>query len=128
MASIKTDEGRKFAVLGDMLELGVETEQLHAETGKKAALAGVDYLVTVGEISRDIVRGAVASGLPEDRCFNFKSSQEAGLFLQNRIKPGDLLLVKGSQNTRMEHVVKELMANPEKASELLVRQEKPWIK
>ncbi|MFA5021508.1 MAG: UDP-N-acetylmuramoyl-tripeptide--D-alanyl-D-alanine ligase [Patescibacteria group bacterium] len=117
---------KKYAVLGDMLELGSYTEQAHQEVGQAVYNYGVDYLVTVGEVSRDMVRGAIAAGMNKDHCFNFKNSAEAGLFLQQRIEQGDLILVKGSQGTRMEKVVKELMAEPQKAEELLVRQGKEW--
>ena len=127
LSEIKT-QGRKIAILGDMLELGTDTEQAHQEVGEAVVEYGVDYLITVGEMSRDIVRGAIAKGMARDCCFNFKDSIEAGKFLQQRISEGDLILVKGSQGVRMEKVVKELMAEPQKAAELLVRQDKEWIK
>lgn len=119
---------KKYAVLGDMLELGRITEQAHQEIGQAVVDYKVDYLITVGEMSRDTVRGAINAGMSKDKCFNFKDSIEAGKFLQQRISEGDLLLVKGSQGTRMERIVKELMAEPQKAEELLVRQDKSWVK
>lgn len=121
------DYHHKYAILGDMLELGNITEQAHREIGEAVVDYKIDYLITVGERSRDIVRGAVAKGIPEDHCFNFPTSSEAGKFAQQRIKEGDLILVKGSQGMRMEKIVKELMAEPERASELLVRQDKSWL-
>jgi len=117
---------KKYAVLGDMLELGRITEQAHQEIGQAVVDYKIDYLVTVGEMSRDMVRGAVKAGMSEDNCFNFKNSQEAGDFLQKRINEGDLILAKGSQGVRMERAVKEIMAEPQKANELLVRQDKSW--
>lgn len=118
---------KKYAVLGDMLELGGITEQAHQETGEAVKEYGADYLVTVGEMSRDIVRGAIKAGMPKDNCFSFKDSLEAGKFLQQRISEGDLILIKGSQGMRMEKAVKEIMAEPQKAAELLVRQSKEWM-
>jgi len=56
----------------------------------------------------------------------FASSEEAGRELRNLIREGDVILVKGSQGIRMEKIVKEIMAEPEKAKELLVRQEESW--
>ena len=53
-------------------------------------------------------------------------SESAGRFLQDRIRSGDVLLVKGSQAVRMEKIVKELMAEPQRAAELLVRQDEGW--
>ncbi len=119
---------RKFAVLGDMLELGSLTEKAHQEIGRAIFDYKIDYLITVGEMSRDTVRAAIKSGFKKDCCFNFINSIEAGKFLQQRIKEGDLILVKGSQGMRMERVVKEIMAEPQKAKELLVRQEDSWQK
>lgn len=118
---------KKYAVLGDMLELGRISEQAHQEIGQAVHDYKMDYLITVGEMSRDIIRGAVKAGMSKDKCFNFKDSVEAGKFLQQRINEGDLILVKGSQGVRMERIVKELMAEPEKAKELLVRQDKSWV-
>ncbi|MFA6254689.1 MAG: UDP-N-acetylmuramoyl-tripeptide--D-alanyl-D-alanine ligase [Patescibacteria group bacterium] len=119
---------KKYAVLGDMLELGVIAEQAHQEIGEAVVEYGIDYLITVGEISRDTVRGAIKKGMSKDHCFNFPNSLEAGKFLQQRINEGDLLLIKGSQGMRMEKAVKELMAEPQKAAELLVRQDKEWVR
>jgi UDP-N-acetylmuramoyl-tripeptide--D-alanyl-D-alanine ligase len=119
---------KKFAVLGDMLELGSYSPQAHREIGQAVVDYKIDYLITVGEMSRDTVRGATKSGLGKDNCFNFKDSLEAGKFLQQRISEGDLILIKGSQGMRMEHAVKEVMAEPQKAKELLVRQDKSWVR
>ncbi len=128
LKSIPVKEGaRKFAVLGDMLELGKYSEEKHKNIGKYLAISGIDELVTVGGPSRDIGRGAKEAGMNEDRIFHFPKSEEAGLFVQDRIKKDDLILVKGSQGLRMEKVVKEIMADPLKAGELLVRQEDKWI-
>lgn len=122
-----TEDDKKFAVLGDMLELGGFSEEGHRQVGRAAAKNGVDYLVTVGEKSRDIVRAALESGMAEDKVFHFQTPEEAGLFVQGKLKQGDVVLVKGSQGMRMEKVVKELMAEPLRACELLVRQDKEWV-
>jgi UDP-N-acetylmuramoyl-tripeptide--D-alanyl-D-alanine ligase len=117
---------RKVAIFGDMLELGSYSEAGHREVGAALAAAKFDLVITVGERSRDIARGAREAGLAEDKTFNFPKNLEAGIFAQDRIKEGDLILIKGSQGARMEEVVKELMAEPLKAGELLVRQGKEW--
>jgi UDP-N-acetylmuramoyl-tripeptide--D-alanyl-D-alanine ligase len=117
---------RRFAVLGDMLELGSASVEAHQEAGKKTAELGIDILITVGERARDIKRGAEEAGMSPDDIFYFPSANEAKKFVQDRIKPGDLILIKGSQGMRMERVVKEIMAEPLKAKELLVRQDKEW--
>ncbi|MCX6745154.1 MAG: hypothetical protein NTX82_06540, partial [Candidatus Parcubacteria bacterium] len=56
----------------------------------------------------------------------FEDRDKAGIFVQNLIEAGDLILVKGSQGIRMEKIVLEIMAEPEKAGELLVRQTGEW--
>ncbi len=115
---------RRFAALGDMLELGALTEPSHRRVGAAAAEAGLDVLIGVGPASSALSEAARAAGMPEGRVFHMHDAAEAGRFLQDRIRPGDLLLVKGSRGMRMDRVVKELMAEPERAAELLVGQEK----
>lgn len=117
----------KYAVLGDMLELGNYTEKAHLEVGRRVAELGIDYLIAVGERSIQTANAAKAAGMNPDHVFTFDKAEEAGKFLQDRIEQGDLLLIKGSQGMRMEKVVKELMADPLKAKELLVRQEEKWL-
>jgi UDP-N-acetylmuramoyl-tripeptide--D-alanyl-D-alanine ligase len=119
---------RKLAIFGAMLELGNYTEEGHREVGRKAAEVGVDMLVAVGEMSRDIIRGAISAGLPEEQTFYFDNNHDAGVFVQNKLREGDLILIKGSQGARMERIVKELMAEPLKAKDLLVRQSDSWLK
>jgi len=85
-------------------------------------------LVTVGERAKIIAQAAKNAGMPEDRVFSFGIALEAGKFIQQRIKQGNIILIKGSQAARMERVVKELMAEPLKARELLVRQGPEWEK
>ena len=127
LREIPVPEGaRKYAVLGDMLELGSYSEEGHRTVGRYIVKAKVDKLIVVGERSRDIARGAREAGMSEDDIFHFPYTKEAGLFLQERIKAGDLILVKGSQGARMEKIVKEIMADPLHAKDLLVRQGKEW--
>jgi len=116
--------GRRIAALGDMFELGALTEESHRRIGKAAAESGLDLLIGVGAAAAFLCDAAKAAGMPDERVFHVADAPEAGRFLQERIHPGDLLLVKGSRGMRMERVVKELMAEPERAAELLVGQEK----
>lgn len=128
LAAIPLLEGaKKVAVLGEMLELGNYTEAGHKEVGEKAAQAGVDMLVSVKEKTRDILRGAIAAGLSEEKTFYFDNNHDAGIFVQDKIHQGDLILIKGSQGSRMEQITKELMAEPLLAPELLVRQTEEWL-
>jgi UDP-N-acetylmuramoyl-tripeptide--D-alanyl-D-alanine ligase len=120
----KFDKYRKIAVLGDMMELGQFMEDAHRLTGKRAAEA-CDLIIAVGQRARFIYDEAVMSGFSKDNIFYFDHHQltEAGELLQGKIKTNDVVLVKGSQYMRMEKIVKEVMAEPELAGDLLVRQD-----
>jgi UDP-N-acetylmuramoyl-tripeptide--D-alanyl-D-alanine ligase len=101
---------RKIAVLGDMLELGDYAEEAHLGIGKLIVSEGVDRLYTVGELGRRIADGAVQNGLPAFCVNSFGSSSEALDALKPEIKPGDVVLVKGSRATRMEIVAEGLLS------------------
>ena len=122
------EKAKRVAVFGEMLELGSYSEAGHQEVGKKSVQVGVDMLVAVGERARDILRGATRAGLPEEKTFYFNNNHDAGIFVQDKIHEHDLILIKGSQGARMEQIVRELMAEPLKAGELLVRQSEEWLK
>lgn len=119
---------RRFVVFGDMLDLGEYTEKAHEEVGKKVAATKMNFLITVGELSRIIAREARLGGLPAEAIVSFYDISEAGRFLQEQLRGGDIVLIKGSQDMRMERVVKEVMAEPERAKELLVRQGEGWLR
>lgn len=117
--------GRKIAVLGDMMELGSYSMTEHEKVGHK--VAGVaDILITVGIRARSIAEAALASGLSEQRIFQYEDARLAGKELEEVLSEDDVVLIKGSQSIRMERTVEEVMAHPEKASELLVRQDPMW--
>ncbi len=119
--------GKKYAVLGDMLELGNYTVEAHRTIGEIVVQNGIDILVTVGERARTIAAEVERQGMDSDHVFTFSDSPRAGLFLQDRLEEGDYVLVKGSQGMRMEKIVKEIMAEPLKAKDLLVRQDRVWL-
>ncbi len=120
-------KAHRIAVLGDMLELGQETESAHREIGFRVAEHGLDFLITVGEASKHTAEAAREAGLDENKIASFAKSSEAGKFLQEKMREGDVVLVKGSQGSRMEKIVKEIMAEPLEAEKLLVRQDKYWL-
>lgn len=119
-------DGKKYAVLGDMAEIGSYTEEGHELVGKKIVESNIDYLVAVGDKSIHIINGAEEAGLKKDAISHFNTSEEAGQFIKERINSGDVILVKGSQSMRMEKTVLSIMAEPERAEELLVRQGREW--
>jgi UDP-N-acetylmuramoyl-tripeptide--D-alanyl-D-alanine ligase len=97
-------EGRRIAVIGDMLELGSRAEELHAEAGRWVVEAKADLLVAVGPLSRFLAEGAKSAGLPEDAIKTFNDSEKAKDFVSELIKPGDTLLLKGSRGMQMERI------------------------
>lgn len=117
---------RRIAVLGSMTELGRYSDEGHRDVGTHAALLGLDLLITVGHEAKRIAETARERGMEEGKVFSFAASPEVGRFLQERLHENDLILVKGSQAMRTEKIVKELMAEPERASDLLVRQGPEW--
>lgn len=124
LKNIKT-KGKRIAVLGDMLELGKFTIEEHKKLG---ALAGdfVDMLLAVGPRAKYIVEGALAADMSEKNIIEFDDARLAGKYLEDVLGEGDVVLVKGSQGIRMERTVEEIMAEPERAPDLLVRQEEEW--
>jgi len=120
------EESKKYAVLGDMLEIGDYTEEGHKMVGQKVFESGLNYLLVVGEKAKLIADGAVESGFNNENISHFNNSDEAGDYLLSRIGAGDIILAKGSQGARVEKVVKKIMAETDKAQELLVRQGKGW--
>lgn len=118
------EDYRKIAVLGDMLELGEYMEKAHRNLGVKAAEI-CDIIIAVGSRAKFIYDKALSCGFNKENIFYFDQHQieEAGKFLREKIHSGDMILIKGSQEMRMEKIVKEIMAEPEKAKELLVRQD-----
>ena len=119
------EASRKIAVLGDMLELGEYTEEAHRQIGKFTAQF-LDYLFVIGLRAKFISDEAKKNGLEENRIFEFNKGEEAIDKLQKIIQEEDLILVKGSQGMRMERIVEGIMAEPNKAKDLLVRQDKAW--
>lgn len=116
---------RRIAVLGDMMELGQYSVREHERIGRIVA-ESADLLMTVGVRARGIVKGALDAGMSEKKILQYEDAITAGKELQGLIKAGDALLVKGSQSIRAERVVEEIMAEPEHAEELLVRQSEAW--
>lgn len=97
-------DGRKWAVLGDMLELGDYEETGHRRVGARAAEVA-DFLVTVGERARWIADEAINSGLAGEKVTALDTSQAAVEYLEDRIDAGDVVLVKGSRGVELDRVV-----------------------
>jgi UDP-N-acetylmuramoyl-tripeptide--D-alanyl-D-alanine ligase len=100
-------DGRKWAVLGDMLELGDYEERGHRMVGVRAAQIA-DVLVTVGQRARWISEEAKRAGLPLDQIVELKDSDAAIDYLQEQLGEGDVVLVKGSRGMEMDRIVSVL--------------------
>lgn len=96
---------RKIAVLGDMLELGESSRDLHTEIGKSAARAGVDFLLCLGEQSQATITGAIDEGMKSTAAIGFVGKQELLNHLLSIIEKDDLILFKGSRGMELEKIV-----------------------
>ncbi|OPX29594.1 MAG: hypothetical protein B1H08_03575 [Candidatus Omnitrophica bacterium 4484_171] len=97
----------KIAVLGDMFELGTNSDKFHYKIGRFCANLNLDALITYGRKSRFIARGAKDNGLNRITCC--KTHKDVVKSLINDIKPPSVVLVKGSRAMRMENIVRELL-------------------
>jgi len=107
LKKIKTP-ARKIAILGDMLELGEKASDFHIEVGRKVAQCGVDLLLVVGELARFIGKGAKEAGMSHHNILTFENNQQISFYLLEKLKEGDLVLVKGSRKMKTEEVVLSL--------------------
>ena len=102
---------RHVAVLGEMLELGDLSLDLHRECGRAAAQLGIGLLVTVGgPWAEALGEAAIAAGMPRASVRHVPTSDEAAAEVALRVHDGDVILVKGSRGTRTERVVDMLQA------------------
>ena len=98
-------DGKRIAVLGEMRELGDESERSHCEVGETAAVLGVDHVIAIGNVAAAISNAAERAGLGNSRAVN--STTEAAEILVKIAEPGDLVLIKGSRAARTERVMEE---------------------
>lgn len=105
-----TGQGRRVAVLGDMLELGQFMEEGHKLVGRRAADV-VDLLITVGELGREIGKEAQVAGLAPDQLHLIPDHEQAIELLQQEIHPNDLILVKGSRAIGMDLIIPFITLN-----------------
>jgi UDP-N-acetylmuramoyl-tripeptide--D-alanyl-D-alanine ligase len=96
---------RRIAVLGDMLELGAHSDQLHAQLGRQAASC-TDVLLAIGPLSRHAAEAATKAGLKQ--AYPFPSREEAGDFLASLLRRGDVVLVKASRAMALERLLERL--------------------
>ncbi len=102
-------EGKKIAVLGDILGIGKYTIEAHEMIGERVVRVS-DLLFAVGSRARFIAQGVKNKGMLEQKIFQFNDVEEAKKVLQKEIKKGDLILIDGSKEMKMGEIVKEIKA------------------
>ena len=107
LRSLSCLPGRKVAILGDMLELGLEEKELHRDIGLLSAKLGVDSLICCGRLAEYIYKGHIASGVPLEG-WHFPLKDSLFSVLPSLIKEGDNVLVKASHGEHFEEIVEEL--------------------
>ena len=106
-------DGKRIAVLGDMLELGSRATSEHYRVGRLAA-AAADVVLAYGKHSERIITGAVTGGMSTKTAVHYDDQSEMAQALIRAAKPGDVLLFKGSRGIKMELVMKEFLHRQEK--------------
>jgi len=102
LARIKGD-GRRIAILGDMLELGDDASLYHKQIGELAVKLGIDYVFAIGPLSQNIARIFGSNG------FHFDTNDDLTKSLVEFVEKGDMLLFKGSRGMALEEVVNVLI-------------------
>lgn len=105
----KINSKRKIAVLGDMLELGEYSKDLHEKVGEEIAKNKIDVLITVGNEAKNIVNKAEELGIDKANIYNFNTNEEAIKLIKSTLKPGDTVLIKASNGMHFNKIVEEII-------------------
>ena len=100
-------KGRRWLVLGGMRELGATEEDEHLRLGRELSSGPWAGLLTVGHPGDSMARGALEGGMSADRVVTCGSARDAANVLEERLKPGDAVLLKASRGEKLEEVWKE---------------------
>lgn len=100
---------RKVAVLGDILELGEFSKELHKKVGEEVVKNKIDLLICTGENSKYIVENAIANGMPKERVYYEKSIQDIIYRIEKEIEQGDTVLLKASNGMKFYNIANELI-------------------
>ena len=101
-------QGRRIAVVGDMLELGACTQAEHYRIGRIAA-ENADLIFAYGPNSRRVISGAVTGGMTEAKASSYEDRDKIVAALKRTVKPGDVLLFKGSRGMRMDLILDRML-------------------
>lgn len=103
--------GARWAVLGEMRELGEESMRAHDEIGRLAVRLGVDRLVGVGEACRPMVVGAASEGYFNSESYYCADPEHAREYLKAQVAPGDVVLLKASRAAGLEKLAEQVIAD-----------------
>ncbi len=106
----RVKDKRKIAIIGDMLELGNYTEELHKNIGDVVIDNKIDVLITVGEYSKYIVDRVIELGFSKDNIYSYDKEEEIDRSLLNKFDKEDIVLIKGSHGMNLINVVNRLMS------------------
>jgi UDP-N-acetylmuramoyl-tripeptide--D-alanyl-D-alanine ligase len=99
-------QGRRVAVLGDMNELGAQSEAAHTEIGRRTAELEIGQLFAIGKMAPVMAKAARAAGLM--RVMEFEDVEMAKGAIKNFLKAGDVVLIKASRGSRLERIADAL--------------------
>ena len=102
-------QGKRFLIIGDMLELGLLSESAHHELGQEIILSNVDHLVTVGPLASLVAESAKKNPRHPLQIGKFNTHAEAVSYLLRNVDKGDCLLIKGSRGAKMENIIQEYL-------------------
>ena len=102
----KTDANRKIAVLGNMLELGEFTKELHEKVGEEVVKNKIDVLITVGEYAENIANKAETLGMKD--ILKLKDIDNAAEYIKNNMRNGDLILLKASNSMNFSKILEKI--------------------
>lgn len=105
---LSTLNNRKIAVLGDMLELGDFSKELHEKVGKEVAKNKIDILITIGTEAKNIAVGAEKEGMSKDKIYEFNNKEDAINKIKELVRNNDAILIKASNAMKFDEITKEL--------------------
>ena len=107
-AKILSSENRIFLCLADMLELGDKSDKLHEECGSIAGKLPFEAIFFVGQNAKAFKRGVAKSGFKKSLVIFDSYKQDLAFRLENMLKEGDILFVKGSRGLKLENLIFDL--------------------
>ena len=106
---LKQEKNRKIAILGDMLELGKFSKEIHEKIGLEVINNKVDILITVGIESKYIEKEAIKKGFAKEKTYHFQNAEECYKNLNKILKEKDSVLLKASHGIGLTNIVNKLI-------------------